>query len=314
MSPRIVFMGSPDFAVPSLEALVEAEYNVVAVYTQPERPAGRGLAVTGSPVKRAALLHGLAIQTPETLRGEKAAAWLELLRPDVIVVAAYAKLLPETVLSIPEYGCINIHPSLLPRHRGASPIPAAILSGDDFTGVSIMMMEKGLDTGPVLAQTWVPLKPTDTTGSLTEKLAQVAARQLTTTLPRWLRGEIVPSIQAEELATYSTTIIRGCGKIDWNLTSVEIDRAVRAYNPWPTAYTRWRGKELKIHLSIPLTDEVTCPPGTVVTLSDSDIPVGVATGCGVLGLKEVQLEGKKRVSIAEFIHGARDFIGAVLGA
>jgi methionyl-tRNA formyltransferase len=312
MATRIVFMGSPAFAVPALEALIAAEYEVVAVYTQPDRPAGRGLALSESPVKRAALAHGLTVQTPETLRGEKAAAWLALLRPDAVVVAAYAKLLPEAVLSIPEYGCINIHPSLLPCHRGASPVPAAILAGDDFTGVSIMLMEKGLDTGPVLAQTWVPVRATDTTGSLTEKLALVAARQLTTTLPRWFRGEIVPCVQADELATYSSTITRKSGNIDWSLPAIAIDRAVRAYNPWPTAYTRWRGKELKIHAAVPLPEEGNCPAGTVVALGSADIPVGVATGRGILGLKEIQLEAKKRVPAAEFIRGAREFMGSVL--
>jgi methionyl-tRNA formyltransferase len=314
LSARIVFMGSPAFAVPALEALVAAEYNVVSVYTQPDKPAGRGLALAESPVKRAALAHGLTVETPRTLRGEPAAAWLAFLRPDAVIVAAYAKILPEPILAVPEYGCINVHPSLLPRHRGASPIPAAILAGDDFTGVSIMLMEKGLDTGAVLAQTWVPLRATDTTGSLTEKLALVAARQLTTTLARWLRGEILPCVQAEEQATYSSTISRESGCIDWTQPAVAIDRAVRAYNPWPTAYTKWRGKELKIHVAVPLSGETGCPAGTVVALSNTETPVGVATGKGVLGLKEVQLEGKKRVPTVDFVRGARDFIGSVLGA
>jgi methionyl-tRNA formyltransferase len=313
MTARIIFMGSPDFAVSSLEALVKAEYEVVAVYTQPDKPVGRGLALSESPVKRAALALGLTVRTPETLRGEKSADGIALLRPDAVVVAAYAKLLPETILSIPEYGCVNIHPSLLPRHRGASPIPAAILAGDDFTGVSIMLMEKGLDTGPVLAQTWVPIRETDTAGSLTEKLALVAARQLVTTLPRWFRGEIAPCIQADELATYSGTIMRESGKIDWSLPAVTIDRAVRAYNPWPTSYTRWRGKELKILSAAPLLEASNCPAGTVVALSGGDTPVGVATGRGTLGLKEVQLEGKKRGPAADFMRGAREFVGSVLG-
>lgn len=309
---RVVFMGSPDFAVPSLEALVRERYEVVAVYTQPDRPAGRGLALTPSPVKRVALSLGLCVRGLVTLKGEAAAAALAGLRPDVVVVAAYAKMLPETILCIPKYGCLNTHPSLLPKHRGASPIPAAILAGDEFTGVSIMLMEKGLDTGPVLARTQIPIAGDDTTGSLTLKLSLVAARLLTDTLPRWVRGEITPRLQTDEEATYSATITRESGEIDWSLPALNIHRAVRAYNPWPTAYTRWRGKELKVLSAVPLPESGNCDVGTVIALGIGSTPVGVATGNGILGLSEVQLEGKRRVPAAEFVRGQRDFIGSVL--
>ncbi len=309
---RVVFMGSPDFAVPSLEALTREKFEVVAVYTQPDKPAGRGLSLRQSPVKRAALSLGLNVVQPGALKGEEAAASLALLRPDVVVVAAYARLLPETILGIPGYGCINIHPSLLPKHRGASPIPAAILAGDDFTGVSIMRMEKGLDTGPVLAQTRVPVADDDTTGSLTARLSLIAARLLTITLPRWFRGELTPCVQNENDATYSTTIDRASGRVDWNLPALAISRAVRAYNPWPTAYTGWRGRELKILSAVPLPENGNYEVGTVIAIGDGNTLVGVATGKGLLGLREVQLEGKKGVTAAEFIRGQRGFIGSVL--
>ncbi len=312
ISLRIVFMGSPEFAVPSLEALVREKYDIAAVYTQPDRPAGRGLTLTPSPVKAAAVRHGLAVRQPATLRGEAAASELAALRPDAVVVAAYAKILPETILCVPEYGCINIHPSLLPRHRGASPIPATILAGDEVTGVSIMLMEKGLDTGPVIAQTQVPVGCDDTTGTLTARLSNIAAETLIDTLPRWVRGEVPARMQDDAAATCSTTISRDSGRIDWGLPAVNISRSVRAYNPWPTAFTRWRGRELKILSAVPLTDTSDCPPGTVVALSDSSVPAGVVTGRGTLGLCEVQLEGKKRVPAAEFIRGQREFIGSVL--
>jgi methionyl-tRNA formyltransferase len=188
MAARLVFLGSPDFAVPALEALVRAGYDIAAVLTQPDKPAGRGRALKLTPVKRAAIRLGLNVQTPDTLRGEAAAAGLAQLRPDVLVVAAYAKLLPESILKIPAYGCLNIHPSLLPRHRGASPVPAAILAGDGVTGVSLMLMEKGLDTGPVLSQAPVPISDTDTAGSLTEKLARVRLRPVA----RLRHGRLMP--------------------------------------------------------------------------------------------------------------------------
>lgn len=305
-------MASPEFAIPSLRVLVWERYDVVTVYTKPDRPAGRGLAFVSSPVKKAALSLGLSVREPATLRGEAAAAELAVLHPDVVVVAAYAKILPEPILCIPEYGCLNIHPSLLPKHRGASPILAAILAGDEFTGVSIMLMEKGLDTGPVLAVEKISVAGGETTGSLTTKLAQVAARLLTDTLPRWINGKIIPCIQLDEEATYSSPITRASGEIDWSLPAITISRAVRAYNPWPTAYTRWRGKEFKILSAIPIDSVSDCEIGTVITLNLASTTVGVVTGRGILGLGEVQLEGRRRVAAADFIRGQRDFIGSVL--
>jgi methionyl-tRNA formyltransferase len=305
-------MGSPEFAVPSLRELVKEKHDVVAVYTQPDRPAGRGLMLVSSPVKKAAISLGLTLREPATLRGELATTELAVLHPDVVVVAAYAKILPEPILYIPGYGCLNIHPSLLPKHRGASPIPAAVLAGDEFTGVSIMLMEKGLDTGPVLAFEKISVAGDDTAGSLTTKLAQVAASLLTETLPRWVSGKIIPCIQLDEEATYSSPITRASGEIDWSLPALTISRAVRAYNPWPIAYTRWRSKEFKVYAATRVDVVSDCEIGTVIALNLDNTTVGVVTGRGILGLGEVQLEGRRRIPAADFIRGQRNFIGSVL--
>ncbi len=311
-SVRVVFMGTPEFAVPSLEALTLGGYSIVAVYTQPDKPAGRGLTLASSPVKVKALELGIPVHEPRTLRGEEAAAEFKELMPDLVVVAAYAKILPETILAVPEFGCLNIHPSLLPRHRGASPIPAAILSGDEATGVTIMFMEKGLDSGPILTQERVPVGCDDTSWSLTAKLSVEASRLLTETLPRWLKGEIAPRIQNDAEATYSTVITREAGEMDWKKSALRLSREVRAFNPWPGSFTRWRGRQLKVLFAVPLPGQGQETPGTVVVVTAGNTFVGVATGGGILGLCEIQLEGKKRVTAADFIRGQRDFIGSVL--
>ncbi len=242
---RIVFMGTPEFAVPSLEHLIINRYQVAAVYTQPDRPAGRGRSPMPSAVKRAASTWNLPVVQVASLKKAEAVAPLADLHPDIIVVAAFGQILPQAVLDIPRHGCINIHPSLLPRFRGASPVAAAILAGDEFTGVSIMLMDKGLDTGAVLARAAVAISPQDNTGLLTLKLSQVAARLLQEVLVRWLRGEIVPQPQKDAEATCCSPITKEAGEIDWHLPAVDIWQRVRAFNPWPGCYPRWRGKKLK---------------------------------------------------------------------
>ena len=309
---RIVFMGTPEFAVPSLEHLILNQYEVVAVYTQPDRPAGRGRALAYPPVKEAALRWKLPVVQPVSLKSAEAVAQLADLHPDVIVVAALGQILPQSVLDVPGYGCINIHPSLLPRFRGASPVVAAILSGDEFTGVSIMLMDSGLDTGPVLVRAAVPVSPQDNTGSLTDKLSLVAARLLQEALAGWWRREIVPQPQNEAEATYSTHITKEDGEIDWHLPTDDIWRRVRAFNPWPGCYTRWRGKQLKIIEAVPLPEGGVSEVGQVVALPGHEAVFGVGTGEGVLGVLKVQLEGKRAMSAAEFRRGQKDFIGAVL--
>jgi len=313
---RVIFMGTPEFAVPCLEHLILNQYQVVAVYTQPDKPVGRGRSLASLPVKRAALTWKLPVVQPVSLRKAEAVEQLASFHPDIMVVAAFGQTLPQSVLDIPKYGCINIHPSLLPRFRGASPVAAAILVGDDFTGVSIMLMDTGLDTGPILTRAQISISAFDTTGSLTAKLSQVAARVLQEVLPCWLRGELTPQSQNEAEAIYSSPITKEEGEIDWHLPTIDIWRRVRAFHPWPGCYTRWQGRQLKIIEAVPLPQERTLDAGQVVVLTpisgESEAAFGVSTGDGILGVSRVQLEGKRAMSAAEFLRGQRQFIGAIL--
>jgi len=308
---RLVFMGSPQFAAPPLEYLIAEKYQVAAVYTQPDRPAGRGRGLLSSPVKQAARARGLTVAQPASLKAAGVVEQLEGFEPDVIVVAAFGQILPKSVLALPRLGCINIHPSLLPRFRGASPVASAILAGEDFTGVSIMVMDEGLDTGPVLARAQIPISPRDTTGSLTERLSWLGAQLLGEALVGWGRGELTPRPQNEAGATHCNPINKEEGEIDWQQPALDIWRRVRAFNPWPGCYTRWRGKSLKIIEAAPLAGEQATGTGRVVAL-DSKAGFGVCTGDGVLGVLKIQLEGKRVMSAGEFLRGQREFIGEVL--
>jgi methionyl-tRNA formyltransferase len=310
---RIIFMGTPDFAVPALEKLIDGGYEVAAVYTQPDKAAGRGRVVEEPPVKKAALRHNLTVLQPENFKSAETKRQLLELKPDTIVVAAFGQILPRSVLEIPAFGCINIHPSLLPKYRGVAPVPAAILNGEEFTGVSIMLMDKGIDTGPVLTSVHVPVLQQDTTETLMQKLANTSAQLLLDTLPGWFRKEITPQLQNNGEATYTKMLTKEAGEIDWKLPAVQIWRQVRAYQPWPGSYTRWQGKQLKILEAVPLTGEVTGEAGTVLNVNKNEAAFGVVTGNGILGVKKVQMEGKKAVTADEFLRGQRQFIGAKLG-
>ncbi len=305
-------MGTPEFAVPSLEYLILNQYQVVAVYTQPDKTAGRGRSLVSSPVKRAAIDWKLPVVQPVSFRETEAVAQLANFQSDIVVVAAFGQILPQSVLDIPAYQCINVHPSLLPKFRGASPVAAAILAGSEFTGVSIMLMEKGLDTGPVLARAQIPISARDTTGSLTAKLSRIAAQLLVEVLPRWVKGELTPQPQDEAEASYSGEFSKKDGEIDWQLPAVELWRQVRAFQPWPGCYTRWQGRQLKIIEAVPLPGERTPEAGQIVALDKRGAEFGVGTGEGVLGVLGVQPEGKRAMSAAEFLRGQRQFIGAVL--
>ena len=313
---RVVFMGTPEFAVPSLEHLGLNQHEIVAVYTQPDKLAGRGLSPVSSPLKRAALTWNLPLVQPVSLKSEDVVSQLADLNPDVIVVAAFGQILPRAVLDIPCHGCINIHPSLLPRFRGASPVAAAVLAGDEFTGVSIMLMDEGLDTGPILARAQIPISDQDTTGSLTDKLSLTAARLLEEVLVYWPRGELAPQPQDEAEATYSSSIRKEDGEIDWCLPAIDIWRRVRAFQPWPGCYTEWHGKQLKIIEAVPLSGAGTPEAGQVVALSAASggprAAFGVGAGIGILGVCQVQLEGKRAMPAAEFLRGQRQFIGTML--
>jgi methionyl-tRNA formyltransferase len=306
---RIVFMGTPSFAVPSLQTLLEDGHEIVAVVTQPDRPAGRSGTARLSPVKELALQHGLVIWQPERLRGE-AVERLREWAPDVVVVAAYGEILRPDVLALPPHGCLNLHASLLPRHRGASPIVAALLAGDSATGVTVMQMDASMDTGAVIAQESLPLTGQERQGELSVRLAQLAARLLRRTLPEWLAGTIVPQPQDAARATYCGVLRREDGQIDWTRPAAYVERMTRAYDPWPGAFTFLHGRRLHIWRA-GVTTPPPVPPGTIA-LRGQQIVVG--TGEGTLTLEQVQLEGKRRMSAAEFVRGQRELEGARLGS
>ncbi|MGE5620182.1 MAG: methionyl-tRNA formyltransferase [Sphingomonadaceae bacterium] len=310
---RIVFMGTARFAVPSLEALVREGYGVVAVFTQPPRPAGRGRRLTAPPVLMAAERLGLSVQTPERVRAPEVVKSMAELKPDLIVVAAYAQILPKALLDVPRKGCVNVHASLLPRWRGASPIQAAILAGDEITGVTIILMEPGLDTGPILSQRETRIEEQDTAATLEERLSHLGAELLVSTLPPYLDGTLRPVPQDESRATYAPIIKKEAGLIEWSRPAREIWRANRAYTPWPGTYTYWKGKMLKVVSCWPEEGATAGePPGTVVPL-DGSRGAGVVTGGGTLRLLEVALEGSRPMGIREFLLGHRDFIGSRVG-
>lgn len=309
---RIVFMGTPEFGLPALDSLVSSEHQVVAVYTQPDRPAGRGRGILSSAVKKKALAYGLPVLQPFSLRQSEEKERLVDLRPDVIVVAAFGLLLPRSILDIPPLSCLNIHPSLLPRHRGPSPVAATILSGDEVAGVSLMLMEESMDTGPILAQQQITVSPLDTTGSLTARLAQIGAKLLIEILPLWFEGGLTLEPQDNEKATYSRLISKEDGEIDWHRPAIEILRRVRAFQPWPGCYTTWQGKLMKIIDAVPLLGGGGEPGKVIATKERQGVTVGVQAGEGVLGLLQVQLEGKRAMAAEEFVRGQRDFIGSSL--
>jgi methionyl-tRNA formyltransferase len=309
---RIVFMGTPEFAVPTLLAL-DDHHQVVGVVTQPDRRSGRGRKVMAPPVKEAALERGLPLFQPDTLRTPEALAHLADWHPDLIVVAAFGQILRPPVLRLPPHGCLNVHASLLPRFRGAAPVSAAILAGDPVTGATIMLMDEGMDTGPILAQAECPIAAGNTTASLTARLAELGSQLLLETLPGWLAGKIAPRTQDDAQATYCRPLSKEDGYVDWTRSAIHLDRQVRACDPWPGAYTTWEGKGLKLLRARPLAGwEGAEEPGTVVELRPAGL--AVVAGQGALELLEVQLAGKKPMAAGVFARGQRHLIGGSLGA
>ncbi len=303
-------MGTPQFAVPSLQKLIDARRYVIAgVVTQPDAPAGRGRALAQSPVKRLALEYGLPVLQPERVRRPDAVAALRDLAPDVLIVAAFGQILPRSVLELAPFGALNVHASLLPRWRGASPITAAILAGDTRTGVTIMRLDEGMDTGDILAQEATPIAPDATTGSLTALLAEMGADLLARVLPRWLEGTIAPHVQDDALATTCKPVRKESGRIDWRQPAAAIERAVRAYTPWPSAFTSWDGRLLKILAARVVERRTVAAPGTVVATADGP---AVVTGEGLLALLTVQMEGRRALPAQDFVRGQPGFVGAIL--
>ena len=295
--PRILFAGTPDFALASLRALVASGVRPAAVLTQPDRPAGRGKKLTASPVKQFAIAQGIDVMQPDTLRDPLVAAELAALQPDLLVVAAYGLILPQNVLDIPARGCLNVHASLLPRWRGAAPVQAAILAGDAQTGISLMSMTAGLDCGPVYVTEAVEIGERQTAGELHDLLAELGGSMLVRHLDAILDGTIEAVEQDEEQATYAGKITRSDAEIDWRLSSAELSRAVRAYNPVPGAWFRWGGERIKCW-SAESAAAVDAPPGTVVGTGKDGIVVACSESA--LRLTSLQRPGKRRVTAQEF--------------
>ncbi len=322
---RVVFMGTPDFAVPPLRALAlhgepgdlsPAGLALVGVVTRPDKAAGRGRQAVLSPVKQVARELGISVLQPGPLRKPEAFERVRALAPDLIVVAAFGQILPPSVLALPRFGCLNIHASLLPRHRGAAPINAAILDGDNETGVTLMLMEEGLDTGPMIAKAPTPIAPDETAGDLFDRLASLGGTLLIETLPRWLRGEITPEPQDDSRATLTRFLTKEDGRLDWTQDAARLARQVRAFTPWPGAFTTWEGKQLKVIRAYPVgassTDRA---PGMCYVMQDEQ---GVrllccACGGGSLALDVIQLEGRKALPADDVLRGYPALATARLG-
>ncbi|HHQ14089.1 MAG TPA: methionyl-tRNA formyltransferase [Chromatiales bacterium] len=300
---RIIFAGSPEFAVPALHAIADSRHELCAVLTQPDRPSGRGRTLRAGPVKSAASALGYEVLQPQTLRDQTIQAQLRELAPDLMVVVAYGQLLPEEVLTIPVRGCVNLHASLLPRWRGASPIQAAIRAGDTHTGVSLMQLDAGLDTGPVHASVGLPIGPRETAGELHDRLAEAGAGLLADYLDALVAGESTPRPQSDDGVTYAGRIDKADAVIDWSDSADAIDRQIRAYVPWPVAETGLDGARLRVWAAEPCA----CPgagpagPGQVLGVDDRGIVVGTGSGC--LRLLDVQLPGRQRVRAVDFANG-----------
>ncbi len=313
MSAKIIFMGTPDFAVPSVTALIESDYDLVGVVTQPDRPQGRGKKVSLSPVKAVAVAAGVEVLQPSTLKTKAVVAQLAALEPDLIVVAAFGQILRKRVLEMPPHGCLNVHASLLPRWRGAAPVAAAIRADDAETGITLMRMDAGLDTGPMIAHQSLPILPTHTRSTLTTELAHLGATLLLENLPVWLAGNITAQPQADGLATYAPRLKKEAGEIDWQQTAPAIDRQIRAFYPWPGTFThgpRGRFKVLAVEVASSVSGSVPDTPGTLFKYRKK---VHVTTGQGVVRLVTVQPPGKKVMQAEAMLNGMPDLWGARLG-
>ena len=297
---KIIFAGTPEFSVSPLQALLESGHEVIAVYTQPDRPAGRGRELKPSPVKRVALDAGISVHQPVNFKNDEDLELLESLQADLMVVVAYGLILPQRVLDAPRYGCFNIHASVLPRWRGAAPIQRAIQAGDVETGVTIMQMEAGLDTGPMLLVEKIPIGENETAGELHDRLAPLGASALIQTIELLLAGKLQPESQNDELAVYAHKLDKKEAEIDWQQSAQQINRDIRAFNPWPVSYTKLDNKTFRIWESSVLDTQKVAVPGTVIATSADGIDV--VTGDGCLRIKQLQPQGKRVMSARDFLN------------
>lgn len=311
---RIVFMGTPDFAAGALRALIAAGHGIAAVVTQPDKPKGRSKELQPSPVKQCALEHGIPVLQPKRIRLPEAVAELKAYPAEVYIVAAFGQILSREILEIPPYGCLNIHASLLPKYRGASPIQRAIIDGEEKTGITIMQMDPGIDTGDILYKKETVITPEDDYETLHDRLMLLGGEAVTEALALLEAGELKPQKQSEEESCYAAMIDKSMGQIDFSKSAAEIDRLIRGLTPWPSAYTGYRGKQLKIWKARPDAEENTFGrrPGEVLRVEKD--AVTVAAGEGALRILELQLEGKKRMTARDFLLGVRMMPGEVLAS
>lgn len=307
---KLIFMGTPEFAVPSLEQLIADGHAVAAVFTQPDKPAGRGKHLHVPAVKQLALESGITVHQPAKIKtNEEVRAIFEAVSADACVVAAYGKILPEWLLAIPRLGCVNVHASLLPKYRGAAPINWAIANGERETGVTIMQMDAGMDTGPMLAKVAIPIGDEETAPELSLRLARAGADVLSETVSRIARGEIRPAPQASDEASYAPMLKREDGLIDWRLTAREITNRVRAFQPWPGSYTSFRGSKLILWRARSISQAGSQKDaGTILSIDDTAMTIACA-GASAMRIEEIQVEGKRRMSAREFANGARLKVG-----
>ncbi len=307
---KIIYAGTPEFAVPALMALSQSEHRIVAVYTQPDRPSGRGRKLRASPVKQAAIDLGIPIYQPQSFKSATDVVDLKALQPDLMVVAAYGLILPGEILEVPRMGCINIHASLLPRWRGAAPIQRAILAGDSETGITIMQMDKGLDTGDMLAKQSVIIRPDWNAGELHDDLMQCGAELLIPTINRLVKEELRPERQDEAKVSYADKLIKSEAEVDWNKSAETLQREVRAYASWPVSFTQFEGNPVRIWRACVLNGSSTMPTGHIIEHNKQGIRV--SCGSGVLQISELQFSGKKRCSAAQALN-ARNLTDLHLG-
>ena len=308
---KAIFMGTPEFAIPSFEALYESDFEIALVVTQPDRPKGRGKKLSSPPVKLVALEHDIEVFQPERIKDSEAIEKIKQVKPDLIIVVAFGQILPKEILELPRYGCINVHASLLPKYRGAAPINFAIINGEKKTGVTTMYMEEGLDTGDMLLKNEVEITPEDTASTLHDKLAIAGKKTLSDTLKAIINTELVPEKQDDSISSYAPIMTKELGKINWDRSAESISNLVRGTDPWPSAYTLYDNSVLKLFAPVVLDKQSKEKPGTIVAVSSEGIDI--ASADYIVRIKEIQISGKKRMPVGEFLKGNVLEIGKVLG-